>query len=518
MIASYLPRRLTYGFSHGFMFGKRVIFALARCFPPMVRVGLLLLLMGQSLVGRVFETLHDQTGRTIQAHVEALIDGQVHLQRADGHRFVASLEIFSPADQERLRKRFLPGNEEPAVRAEGPAVPSLREALNAAVGLPLFPSGFLWEADASGVAHVLDLREESRTAYEASYRRYPPAAARLFGARPYSVALYAREGHPRNISIVYMNRGDLPLALAEAAETSIRTEAALLAWLRSANQRDAGAITRALESVLGEGRFFATGQGTFRETTTRWDWDGHAFLLVSEPTSHTALSILPSAEADARGRAQWSPAPPLRERMRADVLRNDFGDVLIGNLPMVDQGPKGYCVPATFERVMRYVDIPADMYRLAQAGGSGIGGGTSMERMLSAVEDHVRRHGRQFTSVQLGSSMHALARQIDEGVPLLWLMYSGTEYNRLADRHTRERLRATDPRVWSASQDERRRAARSLPVNRGGAHICLIIGYNAITGEVAVSDSWGPQYALRWILFEDLQQVSMRNTAYLIRP
>jgi hypothetical protein len=491
---------------------------LVRCFLSIVRAGLLLLLLGPCVKGRDFETLHDQTGRSIQARVEALIDGQVHLQRIDGHRFVALLEIFSPADQARLRERFSSENEEFASRREASVAPSLREALNVVLGFPLFPAGSLWETEASGVALALELREESRTAYEASYRRYPPETARLFGARPYSIALYAREGRPQNISIVYMNRGDLPLALAEAAETSIRTEAALFAWLRSANQRDAAAITQALESVLGEGRFFATGQGTFRETTTRWDWEGHAFLLVSEPTSHTALSVLPSAEADARGRAQWSPAAPLRERMRADLLRNDFGDVLIGNLPMVDQGPKGYCVPATFERVMRYVDIPADMYRLAQAGGSGIGGGTSMERMLSAVEDHVRRHGRQFTSIQMGSSTYALARQIDEGVPLLWLMYSGTEYNRLADRHTRERLRAKDPRVWSTSLDERRRVARSLPVNRGAPHICLIIGYNLITGEVAVSDSWGPQYALRWILFEEMQQVSMRNTAYLIRP
>ncbi|MCC5841466.1 MAG: hypothetical protein JJT96_15230 [Opitutales bacterium] len=489
-----------------------------RFFLSMARAGLCLLVMVQSGAAQDFETLQDQAGRSIQAHVEALIDGQVHLVRADGHRFVASLEIFSRTDQERLRKRFLEANSRLHEEPGASAAASLRESMNAAVGFPLFPAGALWEAEASGVAHALDLREESRTAYEASYRRYPREATRLFGARPYSVALYARDGRPQNISIVYMNRGDLPLALAEASETSIRTEAALLAWLRSANQRDAGAITQALENVLGEGRFFATGQGTFRETTTRWDWEGHAFLLVSEPTSHTALSILPSAEADARGRAQWSPAPPLRERMRADLLLNDFGDVLIGNLPMVDQGPKGYCVPATFERVMRYVDIPADMYRLAQAGGSGIGGGTSMERMLGAVEDHVRRHGRQFTTMQIGSSMHALTRQIDEGVPLLWLMYSGAEYNRLADRHTRERLRATDPRAWSASLDERRRAARSLPINRGAPHICLIIGYNEITGEVAVSDSWGPNYALRWILFEEMQQVSMRNTAYLIRP
>jgi hypothetical protein len=35
---------------------------------------------------------------------------------------------------------------------------------------------------------------------------------------------------------------------------------------------------------------------------------------------------------------------------------------------MVDQGPKGYCVPATFERAMRTMGIDADMYLLAMVG------------------------------------------------------------------------------------------------------------------------------------------------------
>jgi len=30
-------------------------------------------------------------------------------------------------------------------------------------------------------------------------------------------------------------------------------------------------------------------------------------------------------------------------------------------------------------------------------------------------------------------------------------------------------------------------------------HICMIIGYNEETQELAVSDSWGPAYELRWV-------------------
>ncbi|GDY18595.1 hypothetical protein LBMAG55_19180 [Verrucomicrobiota bacterium] len=54
---------------------------------------------------------------------------------------------------------------------------------------------------------------------------------------------------------------------------------------------------------------------------------------------------------------------------------------------MVNQGPKGYCVPATWERVLRYMGIPADMYVLAMVGQSGAGGGTSLSTLAAGVRD-----------------------------------------------------------------------------------------------------------------------------------
>ena len=47
------------------------------------------------------------------------------------------------------------------------------------------------------------------------------------------------------------------------------------------------------------------------------------------------------------------------------------------------------------------------------------------------------------------------------------------------------------------------------------AHVCLITGYNEDTGEIAVSDSWGPEFEERWISVEHAEQVS-QGTFYLI--
>ena len=79
----------------------------------------------------------------------------------------------------------------------------------------------------------------------------------------------------------------------------------------------------------------------------------------------------------------------LRRVHEANVEKRANGDLVILNIPMVDQGPKGYCVPATFERCMRYMEIPADMYLLAMAGNTGMGGGTVISTLVNAVQQEV---------------------------------------------------------------------------------------------------------------------------------
>src|SRR5690606_18445148 len=50
-----------------------------------------------------------------------------------------------------------------------------------------------------------------------------------------------------------------------------------------------------------------------------------------------------------------------RSELRNNVLNDAAtGDVLIQHVPMVDQGPKGYCAVATAERVFRYYGLETD--------------------------------------------------------------------------------------------------------------------------------------------------------------
>jgi len=181
---------------------------------------------------------------------------------------------------------------------------------------------------------------------------------------------------------------------------------------------------------------------------------------------------------------------------------------------MVNQGPKGYCVPATFERYLRYMQIPADMYLLAMAGQTQIGGGTTLSGIIDAVDGYISSQSRTMKELNEPIKVRTIQKYIDKGLPIIWTMFSSREYNQHANQRTVERQSVTD---WEAWRKSTKSIARSTELRQDilSAHACLIIGYNKTTGEIAVSDSWGPSYNERWIAAEQAQQVS-QGSIYLI--
>ncbi|MBO4709250.1 MAG: hypothetical protein J5727_05675 [Kiritimatiellae bacterium] len=75
-----------------------------------------------------------------------------------------------------------------------------------------------------------------------------------------------------------------------------------------------------------------------------------------------------------------------KTKTKANVKKNTDGDVWIDNVPMVDQGQKGYCAAATSERVLRYYGFAIDEHEIAQAAGTTARGGTSIAEMKDAVK------------------------------------------------------------------------------------------------------------------------------------
>jgi hypothetical protein len=309
---------------------------------------------------------------------------------------------------------------------------------------------------------------------------------------------------------MFANKGDaVTISSKEAKDPAkIRAREAQIKDFKKVIQEDAQALAARLTELLGKPVADKLGQGRrMSESARRWDWKGHAFLLVSPKDEYVALRILSTRTADEGGRTRISDAD-LMARAKANVERRPNGDVVIKEIPMVNQGPKGYCVPATWERVMRYMGIPADMYVLAMVGQSGAGGGTSLTALAAGARETVLAAGRKLETASFKPEPALVAKYIDRGLPIIWSMSSTDEYNKLADERTRARGQAADGPAWKKTLAEGRKGQKPLKAEREKGHVCMIIGYNKETGEVAVSDSWGAHFEERWILGVEATQVS----------
>lgn len=376
-------------------------------------------------------------------------------------------------------------------------------ALNAAFGIPIWADGNLWDDGDAQVAQRLQWPRESRTKTDSSYRLYAGPDARVLGARPFSLALYGRGEMASQISMVFANKGD---SSSTDPFSNRRTQD-----YKKDIAADAKAIHDALTKVLGSAKVDQFGQGArTRERVERWDWNGHAILLAAPRGEYVAVRIVPTAVADGEAVARVT-GQDLRAKLKERIEHRPNGDVVLTDMPMVDQGPKGYCVPATWERALRYVGVPADMYVLAMAGQTAAGGGTSIAAMSAGAAEIVARNGRRLSASGGRITTQAVARFIDNGLPILWAMYAAEEVEKAISLRTEQRRQITDWTAYAKTLEPVRRDARRIRPGRDDAHVCMIIGYNPKTDEIAISDSWGPQFAERWITTEEANAISQNE-------
>jgi hypothetical protein len=390
--------------------------------------------------------------------------------------------------------------------------------VNTALDIPLFSQEKFWEESASAIAERLRWPQESQTSDSASYRSYKPLD--VLGSRAYSMVLHAENDKPAALSFVFANKGDIDAMIevdADARESQQRrAQQQVMRNYKRIIDNEGRVLREKLTGIFGESSRIKTGASSqTSELSYRWDWEGSSFLLASPRGEYVTLRIVPSEGLDESG-IERVHRKDLLETLSSRIERRPNGDVIITDIPMVDQGPKGYCVPATWERVLRYTGIPADMYILAMAGNTQVGGGTSTAGIMDGARQLVQRYGRRINSERGKLSIRNIARSIDKGIPLMWTMFSTQEFNDIANSRTKQRAAVTDWEVWkNETLSGARKNARNMKPDRDSAHVCMIIGYNADTGEIAVSDSWGPTYAERWVLVEEAEAVSQGETMFI---
>lgn len=389
-------------------------------------------------------------------------------------------------------------------------VPTVQQ-LNELFSLPLWSEGTLWSEDGVALAQRLRCRVESEGATQSSYVVRPENA--VLGAKPEALRVSSRNKKTSSILIMFANKGDsvgmkpFHQQFAKAADYN----AALLKYdkdvaaLTRRVSADATAVEAALTRGLGAPERFAHGDaGAAAEVAKLWRWKEHAILLTVAPRESVSVRIVPPDQL--RARAQHVSDADLKKEFQSRVQRRPNGDVVVGGIPMVAQGRKGYCVPATWARYLQYAGINVDEYALADAGNTRAGSGTIGRAMASSVEPIIARHKRRLISLRGAITLSLLSKHIDDGLPVMWTMRCVGPFREFGQPPNR--MGEMTPEKWNTALKLNRINAHKLPRTNIDNHMCMIIGYNKTTKEIATSDSWGPGHEEKWYTIEEAQAVS----------
>ena len=115
-------------------------------------------------------------------------------------------------------------------------------------------------------------------------------------------------------------------------------------------------------------------------------WGVDSVKAKDQTTDYVRVTIYPKGGAKTKS-SEKSGKSVSKTKTKANVKKNADGDVWIENVPMVDQGQKGYCAAATSERILRYYGFAIDEHEIAQWAGTTAQGGTSVSDMKNAVRD-----------------------------------------------------------------------------------------------------------------------------------
>lgn len=370
--------------------------------------------------------------------------------------------------------------------------------MNTLFGLEIWQDDCLWDDSTESAAKRMKLIKESKTAFIENHRAYPLGKEKILQEPVYATVLYGGRENVESLLFVFFNQGDgIPMVkiTGETAPAEVVNEI-------TKKIKDSGAhLHDTLVRVLGEPERDTIGRNALRENVCRWDWNGHAILLVMLKGKYTMMRILPAEQGCRVGKVEKINRIELKKKMASCVERCENGDVLVNSIPMIDQGPKGYCVPATYERYCRYLGIPVDMYLLANLAKSQVGGGTSGYDAGQAVKSILSNYGPRLEGIGFPKETKNIAKYIDQGIPILWCLSVTSEFERAADENTdRQNGEELDQdkkdTLIRAIKRELELAEKNQIMN---GHMRLIIGYNEKSQEIAFSDSWGPAYSVRWI-------------------
>lgn len=305
------------------------------------------------------------------------------------------------------------------------------------------------------------------------------------------ITIDPEKGLIREISTTLYNKGDDGALLKQEFEARLKASVAALNDTFGM-EASAGRLKKNEAGVTGKS----------------WEWVGDHFAARLEASStgvgrkyvaeFIRLSLVPDRESLKRGGAKDAAH---RADLKDNVKREDDGTVWITGIPMVDQGDKGYCVPATVSRVFAYYGMDGvDQHALAALCKSS-DAGTSLDDMKKALTRicssfHMRVRPWDWIKPKIISKeLQRKAAKLDSLVSvneisplMLEIVRKRPHLMKQGFNEIKKQINEGIPVVWAVVlglfQEQ------GLPQSMGG-HMRLIIGYNEEKQTIIYSDTWG---------------------------
>lgn len=232
---------------------------------------------------------------------------------------------------------------------------------------------------------------------------------------------------------------------------------------------------------------------------------------TSEPfeAEFIRVDLGPTAESIARQGARDKIS---RKELKSSLKKDEEGNVWLEGVNMVDQGQKGYCVPATLARIFAFYGMDGvDQHALAALCDSSASGGTSTLDMENAMDLICKKfpvrliilenyQNSMFSFIDAYNKLapksgkqllSASVPPLDVADPELLLKVRAGKKSQVKKwlSTIKKHIDAGSPVVWGVTLGIYKEKI-AVPQARGG-HMRLIIGYNMKTQTIYYSDSWG---------------------------
>lgn len=281
-------------------------------------------------------------------------------------------------------------------------------------------------------------------------------------------------------------------------------------------------------------------QSAVAERSWLWVWEhGAAVMEVASSgkkkdfqAEYIRLRLGKTEESITKGGARDAVSRrDVRENVEVEGKR-----VRIKGIPMVDQGDKGYCVPATVARVFAFYGMDGvDQHALAALCSSSSDGGTSTLEMQRGLEEictkfHVKLVNLDSQVMKKGFDwINSYNKKAEKAGSRLLSPYRASLEG--ADPEILEEVRGKDTAVDKWMKPIRKSIQAGVPVlwcvelglypepkrldQTQGGHMRLIIGYDDEERTILFSDSWGAGHEMKEM--PQKQACAMSVSRYMLR-